>query len=304
MTALCDLTWPEAERLAADGAMLAVPVGSVVQHGPHLPLGTDTDIALALVNRLAGARRDVIVAPPAAYGASGAHAGFAGTISIGPQALEMMLTGLCRSAATTFRRILLISLHAGNDKSVINAVGRLRAEHIEVIAWMPAAVPAVVPAALMDPDPSLATSTAQGRLADAVPHLVGRAATGDIHAGRFETSVQLALDPKRVRLGLAEPGTAAPLPELVAVLRETGIRALSPNGVLGDPTGASADDGEQLLRSLDSQLSAVVSRWIPGLLRARGRDQRPCHSADLTALPGRRGSTRRSGRIRRESKVL
>ena len=84
MTALGDLTWPEAERLAADGAVLAVSVGSVVQHSPHLPLATDTDIAAALAGRLAAARRDVIVAPPTGYGSSDEHAGFPGTISLGP----------------------------------------------------------------------------------------------------------------------------------------------------------------------------------------------------------------------------
>ena len=47
MTLLADLTWPEAARLAAEGALLAVPVGSTEQHGPHLPLSTDTDVAAA-----------------------------------------------------------------------------------------------------------------------------------------------------------------------------------------------------------------------------------------------------------------
>ena len=70
MTALADLTWPEAERLAAAGAMLAVPVGSTEQHGPHLPLSTDTDVAVALAGRLAARRGDVVVAPPVGYGSS------------------------------------------------------------------------------------------------------------------------------------------------------------------------------------------------------------------------------------------
>ena len=89
VTALGDLTWPQAQRLAAAGAMLAVPVGSTEQHGPHLPLSTDTDVAVALAARLAARRADVVVAPPVGYGSSGEHAGFAGTISIGQQALEL-----------------------------------------------------------------------------------------------------------------------------------------------------------------------------------------------------------------------
>ena len=264
MTALGDLTWPEVERLAEDGAVLAVPVGSVVQHGPHLPLDTDTDIAAALAGRLAAIRRDVIVAPPVGYGSSGEHAGFAGTISIGQQALEMMLTELCRSAAATFRRILLISLHTGNDEVVMRTVRQLRAEHSEVIAWMPAADPAVVPAELLVPAPRAAGDTDRGQPAGMLPHLASRAAVGDLHAGRFETSVELALDPHRVRLDEAVAGNTAPLRELLPAVRAAGVRAVSPNGVLGDPSGASADEGEQLLKSLSSELLAVVSRWMLG----------------------------------------
>ena len=263
MTALGDLTWPEVERLAADGAVLAVPLGSVVQHGPHLPLVTDTDIGAALAGRLAAARRDVIVAPPAGYGCSGEHAGFAGTISISQQALEAMLIELCRSAAATFRRILLISVHAGNDEPVIRAVRQLRGEHTDVIAWMPAADPSVVPAELITPAPEPAGSTDDDSPKPVMlPHQAARAAAGDLHAGRFETSLQLALDPRRVRLALAEAGNTKPLSELMPALRASGVRAVSPNGVLGDPSGASADEGDELLRSLDSQLLALVSRWM------------------------------------------
>src|ERR1700690_1296832 len=65
MTLLADLTWPEAARLAAAGALLAVPVGSTEQHGPHLPLSTEPDIAVALAMRLA-ARRPRGGGPPPA----------------------------------------------------------------------------------------------------------------------------------------------------------------------------------------------------------------------------------------------
>ena len=80
---LADLSWPEIGQRAAAGAVLAVPVGSTEQHGPHLPLSTDTDIAVALCDRLAAARPDVLAAPPVGYGSSGEHAGFPGTLSIG-----------------------------------------------------------------------------------------------------------------------------------------------------------------------------------------------------------------------------
>jgi creatinine amidohydrolase len=229
VTRLGDLTWPEAKRLAASGAALAVPVGSTEQHGPHLPLSTDTDVAVALAARLAARRGDVIVAPPVGYGSSGEHAGFAGTISIGQQALELMLTELGRSAGETFGRLLLISGHGGNLEAAVRAVARLRAESRDVLLWMP------------------------GRAVADAP---------DAHAGRTETSLQLALDPGRVRAGLAEPGNRAPLAELMPVLRSSGVRAASPNGVLGDPAGASAAEGGRLLGLLEADLVAAVAAWL------------------------------------------
>ena len=67
--------------MVASGSILAVPLGSTEQHGPHLPLGTDSDVALALADRLAAARADVLVAPVLPYGSAGEHAAFPGTLS-------------------------------------------------------------------------------------------------------------------------------------------------------------------------------------------------------------------------------
>jgi creatinine amidohydrolase len=93
LSALDQLTWPDVARYPAD-TVLAVPLGSTEQHGPHLPLSTDTDVAVALCRRLAAARPDVLVAPSLPYGSSGEHAGFAGTLSIGQAALEHVLVEL------------------------------------------------------------------------------------------------------------------------------------------------------------------------------------------------------------------
>jgi creatinine amidohydrolase len=73
---------------------------------------------------------------------------------------------------------------------------------------------------------------------------------GDLHAGRSETSLMLHLHPTRVRLGLAEAGDTRSLVELLDRLRAGGVFSVSPNGVLGDPTGASAGEGEQLFRRM------------------------------------------------------
>lgn len=224
MTLLADLAWPEAATQAAAGAFLAVPVAATEQHGPHLPLSTDTDLAAELCARLAASRTDVLVAPPVAYGSSGEHQGFAGTLSIGQAALELLLVELCRSATATFRRVLIVSTHGGNARPVRRAERRLRAESRDVLAWMPGW-------------------------------------DGDAHAGRAETSLQLALAPGRVRLDRAEPGNTQPITELMPLLRTSSVKAVSPNGVLGDPVGASAAEGAALLGRLLGDLLGAVNAW-------------------------------------------
>jgi mycofactocin system creatininase family protein len=207
VTGLGELTSPEAGARAAAGALLAVPVGSTEQHGPHLPLSTDTDLAEALSARLAAE-----------------HQEFPGTLSIGQEALELVLVELARSATVAFARVLLVSTHGGNAAVVRRAERRLRAESRDVRAWQ-----------------------ATWR--------------GDAHAGRTETSIQLALDPARVRIDLAEPGNSRPLAELMPAMVARSVHAVSPNGVLGDPAGASADEGGALLDALTANLLAAVAGW-------------------------------------------
>jgi len=228
-TQLAGLTWPEVGQLAQAGALLAVPVGATEQHGLHLPLSTDTDLAVALCGQLARSLPGVVAAPPVAYGSSGEHQDFAGTLSIGQAALELLLVELCRSATVTFSRVLLVSTHGGNAAPVRRAEQRLRSESRDVRAWMPRW-------------------------------------HGDAHAGRTETSLQLALDPGRVRLDRAEPGDPRPVTELLPLLRESSVRAVSANGVLGDPAGASAADGAALLRALLTDLQRTVGAWRAGQL--------------------------------------
>jgi mycofactocin precursor peptide peptidase len=226
MTELAGLTSPEAGQLARSGSLLAVPVGATEQHGPHLPLSTDTDLAVALCAGLAGRCPGVLAAPPVAYGSSGEHQGFAGTLSIGQEALELMLLELCRSATQTFSRVLLVSTHGGNAAPVRRAEQRLRGESRDVRAWM--------------------------------PHW-----RGDAHAGRTETSLQLALEPGRVRLDRAEPGDRRPIAELLPLLRESSVQAVSANGVLGDPAGASAAEGAAILAGLLADLVRTARAWRP-----------------------------------------
>ena len=80
----------------------------------------------------------------------------------------------------------------------------------------------------------------------------------DAHAGRTETSLMLAIDPQSVKLERAEAGATEPLEELLPKMMEAGVREVSPNGVLGDPAGASAPEGAELLRSLVADAVAHI----------------------------------------------
>ncbi len=217
-------TWPEVA--GAGTRVLAVPLGSLEQHGPHLPLDTDSRIALALTEGLAAARPDVWVAPVVAYGSSGEHAGFPGTVSIGTDALTAVLVELGRSA-DGFAGVVFVNGHGGNLDAMRSATTALRAERRSVLAWSPS-----------------------------VPG-------GDAHAGRTETSILLAVDPSGVRLDRAEPGAGAPLRELIEPMRRGGVASVAPNGVLGDPTGATAAEGRQLVDALVADLVTAVAESFP-----------------------------------------
>lgn len=215
------LSWPDVEP---SRLLLAVALGSCEQHGPHLPLDTDARIAAALATELAERRDDVVVAPTLAFGSSGEHAGFPGTLSIGQAALELLIVELCRSAGG-FAGVVLVNGHGGNAEPVTRAVSTLTGEGRSVLPWWPVV------------------------------------AGGDAHAGRTETSLLLAIAPAAVRLDEAEPGVTAPLAELLPALRRDGLRSVTANGVLGDPTGASATEGERLLAVLGDDLAAAVAAW-------------------------------------------
>jgi mycofactocin system creatininase family protein len=227
---LGSLTWPELHEPAGP-RLLLLPLGATEQHGPHLPLETDSVIAAALAEAVAAQRSDVVVAPVLPYGSSGEHAGFPGTLSLGQEAFESAVVELVRSA-DAFDAVLLLSWHGGNAGPLGRAVERLRYEGRRVSAWR------------------------------------SRLAGGDLHAGRVETSLMLALAPDLV--GEERPvGATGPLEELLPALRARGVKAVSPSGVLGDATGATAQEGRALLSSLVAELSASADALLADQLVPR-----------------------------------
>jgi creatinine amidohydrolase len=217
---LASHTWESARGI------LIVPLGSTEQHGPHLPLSVDAVIAAAVADDLADRWRstgaEALVAPVLSYGASGEHEDFAGTISIGIDALRNVIVEIGRSAGRWAERVVFVNGHGGNVEPVSDAVALLRSEGREV-RWVACGV-----------------------------------APSDAHAGRTETSILLHLAPEAVRAERQEPGDLRPLQEILPTLRQYGVAAVSSNGVLGDPTGASAREGAELLQAMgDSAWEAV-----------------------------------------------
>ncbi len=226
MTApLADDAWPD----VAEGGTVLVPLGSTEQHGPHLPLSTDTVIAEAVAARAAAALPGTTrVAPAVAYGASGEHAGFPGTVSIGHEVLHALLVEQVRSLTLWAARVVFVNGHGGNTAALGTAVRQLRDEGHDIAA-----------------------------LACAAPD-------GDAHAGRTETSIMLHLAPDQVRIERAAPGDRRPLAVIMPELREHGVRFVAPNGVLGDPAGAHADEGRRILDAMVDDVVRRITAWRVG----------------------------------------
>jgi creatinine amidohydrolase len=218
---LGERTWREVEARGGS-VLLAVPLGACEQHGPHLPLDTDSTVAVALCEGLAARRDDVLVAPLLGVGASGEHAGFAGTLSVGTEVLAALLTELVRSSRGWSRGTVLVSGHGGN---------------LDALA---------------------ATAAVADHEGDRVCTFVPTVTGGDAHAGRTETSLLLALDPRMVRHNEVVVGATEPLATVLGVLRRDGVRAVSANGVLGDPRGATDDEGHRVLAALTDDLCELV----------------------------------------------
>jgi len=233
MPVLGELGAATSSQLSGISPSIIIPLGSTEQHGPHLPLDTDTRIATAV----AGAAQVILkarlayewlVAPAIAYGASGEHQSFAGTISIGTEALTTLLVEYGRSAGCWARRLVFVNGHGGNVAALTSAVGTLRTEGRDA-GWCPCV-----------------------------------AAGGDAHAGHTETSVLLHISPTDVLTDRWLTGNRAPLPELLPSMRRGGVAAVSRVGVLGDPTTATAVEGKRIFAEMVDGCVRRVARWLPG----------------------------------------
>ncbi len=216
-------TWSQVAN--RESTILLLPLGSCEQHGPHLPLDTDTQIAQHLCVQAAQQDNRILIAPSLSITASGEHAGFPGTLSIGTDALTQVLIEIVRSADWC-NGVVFVNGHGGNADAVAAAARTLTSEHRNVAAWWP------------------------------------RIEHGDAHAGASETSIMLAINPALVNMAKAEAGSTTPISEISAQLRSGGVRAVSTNGVLGDPTTATSEHGHNLLSQLTHDLVTFINEHM------------------------------------------
>jgi creatinine amidohydrolase/Fe(II)-dependent formamide hydrolase-like protein len=225
-----ELTWPEAQIRFKEVDLALLPVGSTEQHGPHLPLDTDAFDALYLAREVAASCSDPkpIVLPLIPYGVSYHHLDFSGTLSVKPETLSQLVYDIGMSVARHgVTKLVVINAHGGN-------------------------IPALQFAAQMiNRDAHIFTCVETGETSEKdVLELIET--NNDVHAGEMETSTTLATRPSVVRKERIKkyiPRFSSRYLDFSSkrsVEWFARVAKISPSGVLGDPTKASAEKGEKI----------------------------------------------------------
>ena len=229
------LSMPEFEAARERHRTVLLPVGSIEEHGPHLPLGTDILHALEVARR-AAALRPVIVAAPIFYGLCRSTREHPGTISLGGDTLRALLRDLGREFYRQgLRRFIFLSGHVGGThmaalveagEALLEEFVDLRLAVVNILELLREGL-AVRPDLLNTPD--------------------------DSHAGEVETAVMLAAYPHLVKGTAAAEWPGFPKYELVRDKQRWW-----PGGVWGDPGAATAEKGEEILALETARLTRLI----------------------------------------------
>jgi creatinine amidohydrolase len=258
------LSWPEIS--SARSRICVVPLGSLEQHGPHLPLWTDTAIVSAIASRVEQRVPEVVLLAPAQpIGYSPHHAHF-GCLSLDLESYIALIRGVCRSfAAMGFGRLLLLNGHGGNDVPCRAALCEIKEEH---------------------PALDVVLASYWTLAAEAFEGIRSSPKGGMGHACEMETSVMLALHPSQVDMAKAkddgplvrrgkqnseEPSNSrlSRVPDMLRPSPYFMVRnfdQISENGTIGLPSLASAEKGERFLEAAVDAVCALVTAYAAGEL--------------------------------------
>jgi creatinine amidohydrolase len=245
-----ELSWPEVdEALGAGMRTMVIVTASMEQHGPHLPMLTDTAIGHAVGERVARRLGNALMAPVIRPACSDHHLAFPGSLSLPAEVFIETVIAYVRSLAPHgFDTFVLLSSHGGNFAPLEVAAGRLRAEFapkgVRIVAL------AGLPALLEMMRVMVETAAAMGAPQD----------VDAIHADATETSIMMARHPHLVAAGRLEAGFLGRV-EAEELFRR-GFRAVTPNGIFGDPRRASPEIGQAVLERLVEHIVAHVRRML------------------------------------------
>jgi creatinine amidohydrolase len=238
-----EMTWVEVKEAIKNGKRrVIVMLGAMEQHGPHLPIGTDTYLGYAVAERLARRLGDALVAPVVTLGYSIGHLPMPGTVSIDEVTLEAVIRDVCRSLVHHgFSEIILLCSHGGNYGAVRNVLPALRTAH-----------PATRISAVTDFEEWLEQTKCF-----AAAEGLDMARLG-VHAGQGETSLMLAHRPDLVQMDKACEGFLGDASVRWRSKVPPPMDTMSPTGILGDARGSTAALGEKLLSARVERLAELI----------------------------------------------
>lgn len=245
---LTELTWEEVDGLDRTRVVPILPAGAIEAHGPHLPLNTDVLIAEAMARagaeRLAARGLVPLLLPPLVYSTAGFAADFSGTLSPDPAAVTASILGIGRSLGLHGFSLLAIAnahLDPAHLGAIVAAVARIQEEGLVRVAF-----------------PDLTRKPWVSRLTEEFR-------TGACHAGRFETSLVLAIRPDLVHQDLQRE--LPPNPSSLSVAIRGGLstfeEAGGPRAYFGWPADATPEEGQESLATLAAILEEAVLNERP-----------------------------------------